>query len=115
MITEADYDPKNLKPYYYYDKQSVSHFPFNFSFSNLRNSPEENEKVENTPKDLKTVTDLKPANSWDIEFKPKELKQAIINWNKSLPKNCWSNWVVSGSRYLSTRLGKHKFNEGLIV
>lgn len=108
MIVEADYDPNNLRPYYVYQNKRVAHFPFNFSFGQLRTASKEKALENGDETKQATMNDIKPYNAWEKSFTPDNVKQIIKSWNSSLPKRCWSNWQLGNHDIprVATRIGR---------
>jgi hypothetical protein len=71
LIVEADYDPEHISSYHTYKYKPNAHFAFNFQFCSLNEHK----------------SPVKP-------FSPSSVLQLIEQYQKHLPRDCWSNWQV---------------------
>ena len=84
---EAEYDVKYVGPYYRYENSPMAHLPFNFQFCSLR----QKSPSDPLPSDLSHLTKEEIENR---SFTSKNVKRLVSDYEKHIPKGCWTNWQV---------------------
>ena len=90
LILEAEYDPKNVGPYYRYKNSPMAHLPFNFQFCSIR----QKSPSDSLSSDVSSTFDLSNQDFENISFTPRNVKRLVHGYEKILPKGSWTNWQV---------------------